>query len=445
MTSIHATPNADQVNAENQLLDFLFDPNEKEMRLIGPGGTGKSWLVKRFIEKTLKEYKENCKLIGLEPDYTNYVLTALTNKAAQSLQDETGLDVQTLHSWLSLTVKPNYNTGKQDLKRTASWQIHNKYLIFVDEAYMTDSKLLKELRDATMNCKIVFIGDDKQLDPVDASHSPITELKVRTAELTIPVRNAGSKDLQNLCTLFRQNVANVVESTEKGIPYKWPYIPLVPGVIDHIDEVELEALLRGPFATPSNDHLIMAFSNARVNFYNQFLREVRGQDHLFQVGEVLISNDTYEQGRFRIRNEQTVEIAKADNHISWLKLGHLDVPTQFVEIKHAPDQKIPVIIDRAFHKEAMKYAANQAKTGQSDWKPYYDLKENFADFRPRDASTFHKAQGSSKDVVVIDLNNLGTCNFPVMTARMLYVGLSRARKRVILFGNLPSKYGGVIF
>ena len=439
-----ATPNADQVKAENEFVDFLLDPSEKEMRLIGPGGTGKSWLVHRLITSALKIYQDNCTILGFEPDYTHYVLTALTNKAAQSLQDATGLDVQTLHSFLSLTVKPNYSTGKQDLRRTSGWTIHEKTLVFIDESYMMDFTLLEELRMATQNCKLVFIGDDKQLDPVDASKSPIAELDVRTAELTIPVRNSGSPALQQICQILRDNVAGAVQEADGIIAnHVWPMLPLTAGQVDHVDAAGLNTVLTSLFDKPNGNNLIVAFSNQKVNEYNHFLRTHRGQSHLFEVGEVMISNDLFERGRFRIRNEQTVVIAHADPFISWIKIGDLDVPTQYVEIVGYQGQPIPVIIDRDFHKEALKYLSNAAKA-QKNWKPYYDLKDTFADFRPRDACTVHKSQGSTKDLVVVDLNNIGSCNFTVMTARMLYVAISRARHRVILYGNLPPKYGGVI-
>lgn len=32
-----------------------------------------------------------------------------------------------------------------------------------------------------------------------------------------------------------------------------------------------------------------------------------------------------------------------------------------------------------------------------------------------------------------------------MVARLLYVAVSRARKRVVFYGNLASKYGGLTF
>ena len=439
-------PNVDQVNAENQLLDFLFNPDEREMKLIGPGGTGKSWTVRRFIEKTLKEYSQNCQVLGMKPEYENYALTAMTNKAAQSLQDQTGMDVITIHSFLSLTIKSNFATGKFDLIRTRNWSIIENTLIFIDEAFMMDNKLLEELRASTMNCKIVFVGDHRQLDPVDASYSPIELLNVRTVELTIPVRNADQPALQNLCTIMRDNVAGAVNQSRQGVPHIWPYIPLVPGVISHIDnEVDLKNYIETTMKTPSDDHLIMAFSNQRVNQYNNFIRSLRGQSYLFEVGEILISNDTYEQGRYRIKNEQTVEIESADNFISWIKIGDLDVPTQYVTLKNGNGTRVPAIIDRNFHKESIKYFASQAKAKKSSWAHYFEMIETFADFRPRDAATVHKAQGTTKKHVLIDLNDIGKCNIPSMVARMLYVAVSRPRHEIVFFGNLPSKYGGIIF
>lgn len=436
------TPNADQVVAEDQFVDFMLNPDEREMRLIGPGGTGKSWTVKRLITQAMEDYRANCRALGLEPEYEYFALTAMSNRAAQELADATGLEVSTIHSFLGLAIKPNFQTGKQDLKETANWTIREKYIIFIDEAYMMDAKLLDKLRCSTIKCKIVFVGDDKQLEPVEDAESPIINLNVRTVELTIPVRT-DNPHLQALNQLLRDNVAGAIAEQKGGPAHVWPALPHVPGVIDHItDQADLEALLNGPLALPDGGNLIVAFSNQRVNDYNNYLRSIRGQGRLFEVGETLISNDMYERGKFRIRNEQTVQIAKADSDVSWIKHGDLDIPTQYVEIVGYPDQKIPVVLDRDFMRDAIKWAASEAKAKRSDWERYFRLKQDFADFRPRDASTVHKAQGSSKNLVIVDLNNIGSCNFPVMTARMLYVGASRARLRVIFFGKLPAKYGG---
>lgn len=443
--------NVDQAKAEEEFVDFLFNPEEREMKLIGPGGTGKSYLVSKLITRSLEMYKQNCKLIGIEPEFDQYKLTAMTNKAAQELADATGMDVVTAHSFLNLTIKPNFTTGKQDLKRTANWTIHEGFIIFVDEAFMMDSDLLDELRSATMRCKIVFVGDNCQLDPVEAAASPIELLKVRTVELTINERQSKNPDgtpappyLKDLADLFRENVKNQVAAAKFNTTAPWPDIQLVPGYIDHVDDAGLEALLNGQFKVPNGRNLIMGYTNSRVNDYNNYLRGVRGQSVLFEAGEVLISNDTYERNRFRIKNEQTIQLESVDPTVAYLRICGMDVPAQYVRIVGHPDQNIPVIVDRDFHKEAIKYASKQAKSKQTNWEPYFQLKNDFADFRPRDACTVHKAQGSSKDTVIIDLTNIGACNFNVQTARMLYVALSRARYRIILYGNLPEKYGKII-
>lgn len=75
---------------------------------------------------------------------------------------------------------------------------------------------------------------------------------------------------------------------------------------------------------------------------------------------------------------------------------------------------------------------------------YYSLKEQFPDLRPRDAATIHKAQGSTYNQVFIDLSDLSTCRNPDMAARLLYVAFSRAKERVVLYGKLAPKYGGLI-
>ena len=74
----------------------------------------------------------------------------------------------------------------------------------------------------------------------------------------------------------------------------------------------------------------------------------------------------------------------------------------------------------------------------------YKLKQQYPDLRPRDAATVHKAQGSTYETVFLDLDDLSTCRDSQMAARLLYVAFTRAKKRVVLYGHLASKYGGVV-
>ena len=81
---------------------------------------------------------------------------------------------------------------------------------------------------------------------------------------------------------------------------------------------------------------------------------------------------------------------------------------------------------------------------QKDWKAYFELKNNLTDVRPMYASTSYKLQGRSVDTVLVDLTDISACWIPEVVARMLYVGASRAKTRVIFFGSLDPKYGTII-
>ena len=52
------------------------------------------------------------------------------------------------------------------------------------------------------------------------------------------------------------------------------------------------------------------------------------------------------------------------------------------------------------------------------------------------ASTVNKAQGSTYDTVYLDLNDIGKCQDRDQVNRMLYVGVSRAKHKVVFTGDI---------
>jgi len=95
--------------------------------------------------------------------------------------------------------------------------------------------------------------------------------------------------------------------------------------------------------------------------------------------------------------------------------------------------------DKAHFNQLVKHYQQQKR-----WPMYYKLKNNYPDLRPRDSATVHKSQGSSHDYVFVDLGDISTCHNPNQAARMLYVAFSRARHGIFLYGDLASKYGGLV-
>ena len=64
------------------------------------------------------------------------------------------------------------------------------------------------------------------------------------------------------------------------------------------------------------------------------------------------------------------------------------------------------------------------------------IETEWIDLRAAYACTINKAQGSTFDRVFIDLDDIRRCNSGDQIARMLYVGVSRARHQVFLTGDL---------
>lgn len=436
MTAILANPlikslNAGQQAAADGFFQFLFEPHN-EMIISGPGGVGKTFLMGHLIDVIMPQYHSTCAMMGLVPEYDSVVMTATTNKAAEVLSSSTGRPSETIHSFLNLKVTDDYATGKSKLTKTGAWTVHQKKIVFIDESSMIDGDLLAMIREGTCKCKVIFVGDHCQLSPIMEPVSPIYKQRLPFYELTEPMRT-GDQDLQAINDQLRQTV-------ETGV---FGPIRIVPGVIDYLDDDAMEAEINGTFQNMANDSRILAYTNKRVVAYNDYIREIRQFTGSYVVGERLINNSAIQlKKNSRLRVEEEIVIQKISEQTSHVEIEdgvHLEV--RFCDFSsnlgyytgiQLPEDKNHFTALIAHYKR------------QKNWNRYFFLKNNFPDLRPRDAATMHKAQGSSHDTVMIDLGDLSSCHNPNQAARLLYVGFSRARNRVVLYGPLAEKYGSLI-
>ena len=425
--------NEGQKAAAEAFLNFLFSP-EKEFIISGPAGVGKTYLMNYIIDNTMPRYHAMCKLIGIKPEYTEVVMTATTNKAADVLSQRVGRPTKTVQSFFNLTVKDDYATGATSLKKTQRWTVHSKKIIFVDESSMIDSALWKMLHDGTADCKLVYVGDRHQLAPVQETLSPVYKHNAPMVELLQPVRNANQPALMAICQQLRDTVAT---GTFKPIQ-------VVPGIIDLLDSQAIQDEIFNHFRQQTHDARILAYTNQRVIQYNDHIRGIRNLPTEFQTGEYLVSNSVVHHRTGQVPIEMELEVLRnhgasklqidKEHHV-WLDVDKLDLQDSFGEVL----REIPVMTNRPHFDDLVKYYA-RAK----NWTTYFYLKNSIADLRPRDAATVHKAQGSTYETVFIDLGNISTCRIPSQAARMLYVAFSRARSRVFLYGNLAAKFGGLV-
>ena len=425
--------NQGQQAAADGFFSFLFS-EQKELIISGPGGVGKTFTMGYLIDEIMPRYHDACKMMGLTPEFTGVEMTATTNKAAEVLSLTAGRPTSTIHSLLGLKVQSDWESGSTDLIKGTNWKVHEKKIIFVDECSMIDRQLLALLDEGTHKCKIVYVGDHCQLAPVTEPISPVYRRNLPFFELTEQMRNNGQPALMSVCHQLR----NTVETGE------FHPIHIVPGVIDHLNDDQMLAEINQHFMTQTRTSRVLAYTNRRVMQFNDHIRELRQLPPQITVGEQLVNNSACRLPAAMLTVEEEISILRIDDTPSVVKLEPgVEITVLYADIETGLGQvftKVPVPADKEHFNDLLKYYRRMKK-----WRLFYKMKEEFPDFRPRDAATVHKAQGSTYDTVFIDLDNISTCTNPNQAARLLYVAFSRAKNRVVLHGNLAERFGGLCF
>lgn len=405
----------DQQNALDSFHQFLADPIERVFVLSGYSGCGKSTLVRILLDH-LPNFMRTMKLIDPNAKQYEVALTATTNKAAENLASITGHPAGTIHSFLELRVSTDYRTNTTKLVARTPDQKEG-YLLFIDEASYVDSQLLQYIFMKTHNSKVVFIGDPAQLTPVKAQGTPVFDANFRGAALTQVVRQAEGNPIVDLSTKFRNtvNTGEFFSFTPDGHHIKW------------MPRDEFNQAIEQEFSRPNwryQDSKILAWTNKCVIAYNQFVRNLAKGDPHFQAGDYAICNSFLTIGRASIKTDQLVQITAIDPEF---------------EVHGVRGRYM--LLDYAFQVfQPNSLAEKNARIKQARAEGHIglvaEIEGQWADLRAAYACTINKAQGSTFDMVFIDLDDIRRCNSGDQIARMLYVAVSRARNHVYLTGDL---------
>jgi len=414
----------DQNLALSNFHAFLLDPNEKYMIIQGAAGCGKSTLIKYLIKAVESQHKMFALLLQKNQKEGKFqtFLTATTNKAVTVLSDLSGLDGTTIHSLLKLKVVNNTKTGAVQLSKKPDYsQIFNA-LIIIDEASMMDDKLFKILDKTVLDSKVILMGDKYQLAPVGQLSSIMETLKCKyTVSMNKIMRNSGI--IMTTGAQFRQTVKSGIFG---GLPNT--------SDVQKVDGPTFQKQIDTVFTDPNfhiDDAKILAWTNARVHKYNAHVRKIQGLPSYLTVDEKIITNNPIQHSKGTWCTDSILKISSISHQCT-----HKDVTGRMIGLnKNSHFAFLP--------NEPKEVAAKlRLLARQKDWHEYFEIKEEWLDLRPTYASTVHKSQGSTYKTVFIDLLDIGKCFIPTDVARMLYVALSRAKQKVVLYGQLPNKYGG---
>jgi len=405
----------DQQNALEAFGRFMTDPSESVFVLSGYSGTGKTTLVKTLLEQ-MPNFMKTYRLLNPKANEYQIELTATTNKAAENFSQLSGKEVNTIHSYLGLRVNTNYETGVTTLV-PRSMEPKQGILLFIDEASYVDSNLLRLIFKLTKDCKIVFIGDPAQLTPIKSSGTPVFTARFPGAHLSQVVRQAEGNPIVDLSTKFRETVnsGEFFSFTPDGHSIKY------------LERSDFNKAIESEFTRPDwkyQDSKVLAWTNKCTIGYNHAVRDhVKGNPN-FQVGDYAVCNKYVQVGNKNIKTDQLVQITGISPDTS-----EYDVAGNLFTL----DNCISVFMPKSL---ADKNALIKKARAAEQFSIVERADNQWIDLRAAYACTVNKAQGSTFDRVFIDLDDIKRCNSGDQIARMLYVGVSRARQQVFLTGDI---------
>jgi len=428
----------DQEKTIQDFIEFMRS-DKKYMVIQGAAGSGKTTIIRYIIDTANTYFFETD---GMYSEYET-ILAATTNQAVVVLSNLADRDAATIHSILGLRVINDFSTGETRLGFKKDAERKYDSLMIIDEGSMINDELMRIIDQQTIDCKIIIIGDQYQLAPVNYNISTMEKLlpnkNITRSEMNKIMRNSGV--IMETGAMFRDTVEKLNKLnilSDDAVQNAFNPIP-IGEAIQRLDKAAYVALIEDEFTSPDfslDKAKIVAWTNDKVLQYNRFIRQKQGFHEMFEAGEVVFTNNPIITRKMHKPVDSAVYITDVSKrYLMKNKFPDFDIWGYDVEIN---DSHV------AFFPEDQMQTKLYLKTlaGLKQWRRFFEVKNEWLDLRTPYASTVHKAQGSGYDTVFIDLEDIGKCDSATDVARMLYVSISRAKKQVYLYGELPPKYRG---
>ncbi len=361
--------------------------------ITGGPGTGKTTIIKAIVElyRLLNDYTEK-----ELPDLVS--LLAPTGRASKRMSESTGFPASTIHRFLKWNKETNHFAVNE-------YNPNFSKLIIVDEVSMIDLPLMDSLlRGLTNHIQIVLVGDFNQLPSV----GPGMILK--------DFIESGQIDTIFLEHLYRQKEDSYI-----------------PSLAREIKDNDL-----GDFLSTRDDYTFLTCSSSSIisnlpKICNQIL------EHGYDYRKIQVMAPMY-AGVNGIDNLNKV-LQNVFNPPSQTK-NELKVGEVIFRENDKVLQLVNLPDDNVFNGDLGIIISirkgNVTKSGKNEIT--IDFDGNLVTYTPKDFSnikhgfiiSIHKSQGSEFDVVVMPLSR----SYQRMLYRkLIYTGITRAKKKLILIGE----------
>lgn len=457
--------NQGQAKCYKQLIEFIQQGPGESILLQGYAGTGKTYLITKFIEY----------IIMTRPNQM-IAMTAPTNKAVKVLRracrikNQAGISFATIHSLLGLREEIT-ESGDQIFIQGFSDQpnIVNFRFLIIDEVSMLNDDLFHKIipyaNDSYYNIKIIFIGDSAQIPPV-MRHDCIPflahrrpEFNIRMIELTEIMRQKNGNPIIETASIVRENLM----SAALPISRETMQNQAGHGIIhkDTSKEEERESFISmlnfyftsQEFKHDSDYAKVLAWTNKAVDRMNRLIREmiyVGGPLQRIMIGEKLIANKPIVEISKGIKTilfstNDEFEVLSHEIKTDKRNFFYYDTIVQETLISGEKVRKTIRILHEESHADfekklnEIKLAAMAEKDPtrkKSEWRYYYDFMGSFAQINYNYAISCHKSQGSSYRNTFVLEDDIDQNKKIIERNRIKYTAITRASEKLYLIKRL---------
>lgn len=450
---------------ESELLSFQLDSKQKEVLnaalsyieekpsitnmqhlcISGRAGTGKTQICALIVE-ILKDNK------------IPFLVITPTNKSKNVIASVVNSEAITVHRLLNLS--PQVDILELDLKDLNFIQqgkspmyIQYNSIWIIDECSMVNDDLYKLIVEQAndFNCKIIWLGDEKQLSPVNQKQISKTFSDSVKYTLSKVYRQSTSSSISSTLETLRSKPIYTFKSTPED---EHGYIKVYNNIKVMLEEYSYLFKV-GMNLEDQRIVKLVTYTNKRIEALNQIIRRLVFNDNdEYHFGEVLTGYDSCNyKSKGSIENSADYLVKEVeDTTFQGLKAYKLTLYDPMRE------KEFEVLIlsrynsDYDFQKLSLKIENMRVKAVKSksskDWRAYYQFQEAF--LSPIDLTynnrvikrksldygyciSAHKSQSSSYLAVLVDMENIFQCTDPEELRQLQYVACSRTTGNLIIY------------
>lgn len=448
--------NEGQQKAFEQLKVFMAKRDDTMCIVAGFAGTGKTFLIKRFIKYLHIKY----------PGF-RVAVTGPTNKSVKVLAKSSGMkdvrvNYQTVHKLLGLKEEIQ-NDGK--IKFTKSFSDKNEIdqykVLIIDEVSMLDDELFIEIQANSRKLKIIFMGDPAQIPPVNRPDCiPFNSEKniyynFINCSLSEIMRQSQDNPIIKASFGIRNNLTKhyPIDEVYTTVNEKGNGIIRIDANKDS-DRMETMKLFEKYFKckefNDDPDHAkVIAWRNKTIDKTNNIIRSILygKEPGKIMIGEKLVCNKPIMDGLniiiFNTNDELSVEEfnVASDIFVSSAgknRLNYYDTTVLSFDVEGKEIRRRIKILHESSQNEfnaianSLKSFAIEQKGAHRSWPKYYEFLRMFAEVGYNYSITAHKSQGSTyKNVFVLEDDIISNTDIKTRN-RILYTVYSRASEKLFV-------------